>query len=65
MLAANVVASVIFLFVAELDWAAVVLLAVGSVVGGYVGARIGNYLPETGLRVAIVITGIVAAIYLS
>ena len=24
------------------------LLAVGSVVGGYVGARIGSYLPETG-----------------
>jgi len=65
VLAANVVASVIFLFIAELEWTAVVLLAVGSVVGGYVGARIGNYLPETGLRVAIVITGIVAAIYLS
>jgi len=65
VLAANLVASVIFLFVADLDWTAIVLLAVGSVVGGYVGARIGNYLPETGLRVAIVLTGIVAAIYLS
>jgi uncharacterized protein len=65
VLAANVVASVIFLFVADLEWTAVVLLAVGSVVGGYVGARIGNYLPETALRVAIVLTGIVAAIYLS
>ena len=51
VLAANVVASVIFLFVAELEWVAVVLLAAGSVVGGYVGARIGNYLPETMLRV--------------
>jgi uncharacterized protein len=65
VLAANVVASVIFLFVADLEWAAVVLLAAGSVVGGYVGARIGNYLPETILRVAIVLTGIVAAVYLS
>jgi uncharacterized membrane protein YfcA len=65
VMAANVVASVIFLFVADLEWVAVVLLAVGSVVGGYVGARIGNYLPETALRVAIVLTGIVAAIYLS
>ncbi len=41
------------------------LLAAGSVVGGYVGARIGNYLPPTLLRVLIVLTGIVAAIYLS
>jgi uncharacterized membrane protein YfcA len=65
VVAANLVASVIFLFVADLQWTAVVLLAVGSVVGGYVGARIGNYLPELALRVAIVITGIVAAIYLS
>ena len=48
VLAANVVASVIFLVVADLDWAAVVLLAAGSVVGGYVGARIGSDLPETG-----------------
>ena len=57
VVASNVVASVIFLFVAELDWTAVLLLAGGSVVGGYVGARIGNYLPPNLLRVLIVITG--------
>ena len=39
--------SVIFLFVADLDWPAVGLLAAGSVVGGYVGARIGRRLPPT------------------
>jgi uncharacterized membrane protein YfcA len=65
VLAANVVASVIFLFVADLEWVAIVLLASGSVGGGYVGARIGNRLPEAVLRVAVVITGVVAAIYLS
>ena len=65
VLAANVVASVIFLFIADLDWDALLLLAAGSVVGGYVGARIGNYLPETILRVAIVLTGITAAVYLA
>jgi uncharacterized membrane protein YfcA len=65
VLAANVVASVIFLFVADLEWVAIVLLASGSVGGGYVGARIGNRLPGAVLRVAVVITGVVAAIYLS
>jgi hypothetical protein len=32
---------------------------------GYVGARIGRYLPANVLRVLIVLTGIVAAIALS
>ena len=51
----------IFLFVAELDWRAIVLLAVGSVVGGYVGARIGRRLPPTLFRVLVVAAGITAA----
>ena len=50
VMAANVVASVIFVVVADLDWRAVVLLAAGSVVGGYVGARIGRRLPASLLR---------------
>ena len=45
VMAANVVAGVIFVFVADLDWVAVGLLAAGSVVGGYVGSRIGRRLP--------------------
>ena len=61
VVASNVVATVIFLFVAELDWRAIVLLAAGSVVGGYVGARVGRRLPPTLLRTAVVITGVVAA----
>ena len=44
--------TVIFVFVAELDWRAIVLLAAGSVVGGYVGARVGRRLPPTLLRTA-------------
>ena len=36
---------VIFLVVAELDWRAIVLLAAGSVVGGYVGSHVGRRLP--------------------
>lgn len=45
VLTANVVAAVIFVFAADLDWAAVGMLAIRSVVGGYVGAHIGRRLP--------------------
>ena len=55
---------VIFVFVADLDWAAIVLLALGSVVGGYVGARVGRRLPPTLFRVLVVIAGITAAVLL-
>jgi uncharacterized membrane protein YfcA len=64
VMSGNVVAGLIFVFVADLDWLAVVLLALGSVVGGYVGARIGRRLPPTLFRVLIVIAGIVAAVLL-
>ena len=62
VLSGNVVAGVIFLFAADLDWRAVVLLAVGSVVGGYVGARIGRRLPPTVFRVLVVAAGVTAAV---
>jgi len=61
VMACNVVSGVIFLFFAELDWVAVALLAAGSVVGGYVGSRLGRLLPAPVLRTGIVIMGVVAA----
>lgn len=64
ILASNVVASVIFVAVADLDWAAVVLLAAGSVVGGYVGARIGRRLDPNALRALIVVVGVAAAVWM-
>jgi uncharacterized protein len=62
ILASNLVASIIFIAVAELDWTAVVLLATGSIVGGYVGARIGRRLNPTLLRSLIVVVGVSAAV---
>ena len=62
LLAANLVASVIFVFVADLDVAAIALLAIGSVVGGYAGSHIGRRLPSGLLRALIVIAGVVAAV---
>lgn len=62
LLAANVVASLIFVAVADLDWRVVGLLAAGSVLGGYVGARIGRRLPPTVFRVLVVLAGAVAGV---
>jgi uncharacterized membrane protein YfcA len=64
VMAANVVATVIFLFLAELDWVAIGLLASGSVVGGYVGAHIGRRLPAGVFRTLIVVVGVTASILL-
>ena len=60
VMAANVVATLIFLVAADLDWTAVGLLAAGSVVGGYVGSRIGRQLPATLLRSGVVVAGVIA-----
>jgi hypothetical protein len=62
VMAANVVATVIFLFLAELDWVAIGLLACGSVVGGYAGAHIGRQLPPVVFRTLIVTVGVTASI---
>jgi uncharacterized protein len=62
VLAGNLVAGAIFVAVADLDWSAIGLLALGSVFGGYVGARIGRRLPPTVFRVLVVLTGITAAV---
>lgn len=64
VLVGNLVAGAIFVVVAPLHWPAVGLLAAGSLVGGYLGARIGRRLPPTLLRVLIVLAGIVAAVAL-
>lgn len=60
----NGAAAVFFLFVAEFDWTAVLLIATGSAVGGVVGAKIGRKLPPTVLRAVIVAVGIAAIVQL-
>lgn len=60
----NGVAAVVFLFVAEFDWTAVVLIAVGSTIGGQIGAKVGRRLSPTVLRAIIVTVGILAIVQL-
>ena len=62
LLAANLIAGIIFLFIADLNLTAAGLLAAGSIVGGYAGAHIGRRLPATFLRILIVLAGITAAV---
>ncbi|WP_371478977.1 sulfite exporter TauE/SafE family protein [Kitasatospora sp. NBC_00315] len=56
----NAVAAVFFLFTSTIDWTAVLLIAVGSVVGGQIGAKVGRRLRPTVLRAVIVVVGLAA-----
>jgi uncharacterized membrane protein YfcA len=60
----NLTAGIVFVFVADVDWLVVLLLAAGSIVGGQFGARIGRRLPSVVLRGVIVIVGIAAIVQL-
>ena len=58
----NAVAAVTFMFVAweRINWSVAALIAVGSLAGGYVGARVGRRLSPGFLRGLIVAVGILA-----
>jgi uncharacterized membrane protein YfcA len=56
----NGIAGLIFVFVADVDWTVVALIAAGSIVGGQVGATVGRRLPAVVLRVVIVVVGLAA-----
>ncbi len=60
----NSVAALFFVFAAHFDWTAVALIAVGSTIGGQLGARIGRRLPPRVLRVLIVVIGSAAILQL-
>ena len=62
----NGVAAVLFIVVADVDWAVAGLIAGGSVIGGQLGATVGRRLPPTVLRGVIVVVGLVAlAVFLT
>jgi uncharacterized membrane protein YfcA len=60
----NLVAGVIFVFAAHIAWLPALLIAVGSILGGVLGAKAGRRLPPQALRAVIVVVGIVAIIRL-
>ena len=60
----NAVAAAVFVAVADIDWAVAGLIAVGSVIGGQIGAGVGRRLPPTLLRAVIAAVGVVALVVL-
>jgi uncharacterized membrane protein YfcA len=56
----NLVAGIVFVIFAHVAWWPVVLIAAGATIGGQVGAKVGRRLPDSVLRGAIVVVGVVA-----
>jgi uncharacterized membrane protein YfcA len=60
----NSVAAIIFILVAPVAWGPAILLAIGSTIGGQLGAVVGRRLSPLALRVAIVTIGTIVAVKL-
>jgi uncharacterized protein len=60
----NAVAAIVFILVTDVDWKVVAAIAVGSTIGGQIGARYGRRLNPAALRAVIVVVGLTAVIRL-
>ena len=58
----NGVAAVVFIAFSHVAWGAAALLAVGSILGGQLGAHVGRQLPPWRLRVVIICVGVAALV---
>ncbi|MCW2712595.1 MAG: sulfite exporter TauE/SafE family protein [Marmoricola sp.] len=58
----NGIAAVVFIVVAHVNWPVAGLIAVGSVIGGQIGATVGRRLPANVLRAVIVLVGVIAVV---
>ncbi len=58
---ANIVSAVLFIAIADVDWAVVAIVAVGATIGGGLGGRYGRRLRPGPLRVLVVTVAFVAA----
>jgi len=60
----NGVAAVLFILLSPIAWPAAILLAIGAIIGGQVGAVVGRRLPSNVLRGAIIVVGTVVGVRL-
>jgi uncharacterized protein len=60
----NGAAAVVYIIFAHVAWLVVLLIAVGSSVGGVLGARFGRKLPPLALRIFVVLIGVISAVKL-
>jgi uncharacterized protein len=58
----NTASAILFIIVHDIDWLAAGLIAVGSTIGGFLGARYGRKLPPIALRALIVCIGVLAIV---
>ncbi len=61
---ANAVAAILFIAVADVAWEAAALIAGGSIVGAWAGARYGRRLPDAWLRRIVIAGGTIVAVIL-
>ena len=64
VLCANLAASVVFILFGPLDWAVVGLIAIGALVGGWIGAHVARRLPPVVFRTLVVLVGYGVALQL-
>jgi uncharacterized membrane protein YfcA len=62
--AANLAAALLYAVLAPVHWLAAAALAVGCLLGSWVGPKLVRRLPERPLRVAIALCGLALAAYL-
>ena len=62
MLVVNITSATVYTIVGfdRISWLSVLLIAIGSLVGGYAGARVSRRLSPVLLRTVIVVLGLVA-----
>jgi uncharacterized membrane protein YfcA len=58
----NGIAAIVFIAVADVDWAVAGLIAAGAVLGGVIGSTVGRRLPPGVLRGVIVVVGVAALV---
>ena len=56
----NGVAALLFIAVGPVHWDVALLIAIGSILGGQIGATVGRRLPAPALRLAIICVGLIA-----
>lgn len=57
----NGIAALLFVVFADVAWGAAILLAIGAIAGGQLGATVGRRLSPSILRVAIIVVGVTVA----
>lgn len=62
--AVNGLAAILFIFLTPIAWVPALLIAIGSIVGGQIGAHVGRRLSPLALRSAIIAIGLVVSIKL-